>query len=176
MSNNTVSLKQKRILKPDGCFLASIIGGSSLPELRSALLLAESERDGGVSPRVGPFVDVSDIGRLLSGAGFALPTVDVDTLRFSFPNAMVLMEHIQRMGEANACIERKQGRTSLDTFLASACLYEDMFPLDEGDAQSDGEIEATVQIIYSIGWVPHDSQQKPKARGSATRKIGESIS
>jgi NADH dehydrogenase [ubiquinone] 1 alpha subcomplex assembly factor 5 len=154
-----------------------MIGGSSLPELRAALLLAESERDGGVSPRVGPFVDVADMGRLLSSAGFALPTVDVDTLRFSFPNAMVLMEHIQRMGEANACVQRKKSRTSVDTFLATACLYEDMFPLSDQEVEGiHGEIEATVQVIYCIGWAPHDSQPKPKARGSATRRIGEPIS
>jgi NADH dehydrogenase [ubiquinone] 1 alpha subcomplex assembly factor 5 len=79
------------------------------------------------------------------------------------------------MGESNACVERKLGRTSLDTFLASACLYDNMFPLGDADTQETEEIEATVQVIYSIGWAPHDSQPKPKARGSATRRIGETI-
>lgn len=40
----------KRILKPDGAFIGSLIGGNSLMELRHALFLAEQERRGGVSP------------------------------------------------------------------------------------------------------------------------------
>ena len=81
-----------RILKPDGAILLAIPGGETLPELRSSLLLAETERDGGVSLRCGPYVDVPDVGRLLQGAGFRLNTVDVDSVAVSYPNMMVLME------------------------------------------------------------------------------------
>ena len=49
-----------------------MVGGSTLSELRSSFVLAEIERDGGVSPHVGPFVDFSDVGSLLSAAGFQL--------------------------------------------------------------------------------------------------------
>uniref|UniRef100_A0A7S1BZ18 Methyltransferase type 11 domain-containing protein n=1 Tax=Corethron hystrix TaxID=216773 RepID=A0A7S1BZ18_9STRA len=54
-----VMAEAKRVLKPDGCILLAIVGGSTLPELRSALVLAETERHGGVSPHVGPFTEVS---------------------------------------------------------------------------------------------------------------------
>ena len=47
----------------------AMVGGATLPELRSSLVLAEMERDGGVSPHVGPFVDFSDIGSLMGSAG-----------------------------------------------------------------------------------------------------------
>ncbi len=47
----------------------AMVGGSTLTELRSSLILAEMERDGGVSPHVGPFVEHSDVGSLISGAG-----------------------------------------------------------------------------------------------------------
>ena len=46
----------RRALKPDGCFLAAMLGGSTLQELRSALTVADMERSGGVSPHVSPFV------------------------------------------------------------------------------------------------------------------------
>merc|ERR1719491_982503 len=36
----------KRVLKPDGCFICAMIGGSTLSELRSSFVLAEMERDG----------------------------------------------------------------------------------------------------------------------------------
>lgn len=165
----------KRILKPDGCFMFAMIGGTTLSELRSSLVLSEMEREGGVSTHVGPFVDFSDIGTLLTNAGFTLPTVDIDTIKLAYPNAMVLMEHLQRMGEGNACVNRRE-RVGLDTFLATSCMYDHMYKLESGDRDGDDQsIEASVQIIYAIGWTPHESQPKPKERGSATHKVGDVV-
>jgi Methylase involved in ubiquinone/menaquinone biosynthesis len=163
----------KRVLKPDGCFMFAMVGGGTLNELRSSLVLAELERDGGVGPHVGPFVDFADVGSILTNAGFNLTTIDIDTIKLGFPNAMVCMEHLQRMGESNACLNRRPSM-SVDTFLASACMYDEMYPLDDGD-DSEKSVEATIQVIYGIGWKPHDSQPKPKERGSATRKIGDVV-
>ena len=55
----------RRMLKPDGLFMASILGGETLVELRDALSAAEIELTGGLSPRVSPFADVRDAGGLL---------------------------------------------------------------------------------------------------------------
>jgi len=152
----------------------AMIGGSTLPELRVSFVLAEMERDGGVSPHVGPFVELSDVGGLLSGAGFSLPTIDIDTVKVAYPNAMILMEHLQRMGENNAAINRR-GQTSVDTFLAASCIYDEMFGLETDEGIEAGNIEASAQIIYAIGWSPHESQQKPSRRGSATHKVGDMV-
>ena len=165
----------------------SMVGGSTLPELRVSMVLAELERDGGVSPHVGPFVELSDVGSLLQNAGFSLPTIDIDTVTLSYPNAFVLMEHLQRMGENNASLGRRD-RTPVDTFLATACIYDDMFPLEiEGQQQqrpggsasgapAEKDIEASVQVIYAIGWTPHASQQKPLERGSAAHNLRDAVS
>jgi NADH dehydrogenase [ubiquinone] 1 alpha subcomplex assembly factor 5 len=139
-----------RVLKPDGCFMFAIIGGTTLPELRASMVMAETEREGGVSPHVGPFVELPDVGALLQRAGFALPTIDTDTFKVAFPDAPVLMEHLQRMGESNAGIKRRE-RVSIDTFLATSCLYDEMFGLEGEDADEEREIEASVQVIYAIG-------------------------
>ena len=112
----------------------SMIGGTTLPELRVAMVLAELEREGGVGAHVGPFVELSDVGSLLQGAGFSLPTIDVDTVRISYPNAFVLMEHLQRMGEGNASL-RRRSHTGKDVFLAAACIYDEMFPVADEDAE-----------------------------------------
>ena len=151
----------------------SMIGGNTLAELRVALVLAELEREGGVGPHVGPFVNLSDVGSLLQGAGFSLPTIDVDTVRISYPTAPVLMEHLQRMGEGNASL-RRRNYTKKDVFLAASCIYDEMFSVEsEGLGDQETDIEASVQVIFAIGWSPHASQQKPKARGSATHRIAE---
>jgi len=40
--------------------------------------LAESERDGGVSPSVSPMLSLTDIGNIFSRSGkFNMPTVDI---------------------------------------------------------------------------------------------------
>jgi len=160
----------KRVLKPDGCFLFAMVGGSTLSELRSSLVLAEMEREGGVSPHVGPFLDVSDAGSLLTVAGFKLPTIDVDTLTFAYPDAMVVMEHLQRMGEGNSSLNRRPN-ISASTFLATAAIYDQMFPLQGDD--DEGGVTLTVQVVYAIGWAPHETQPAPLKRGSATNRITE---
>ncbi|XP_052543415.1 arginine-hydroxylase NDUFAF5, mitochondrial isoform X2 [Tympanuchus pallidicinctus] len=64
-----------QVLKPDGVFIGAMFGGDTLYELRCSLQLAELEREGGFSPHVSPFVAVSDLGHLLSRAGFNTLTV-----------------------------------------------------------------------------------------------------
>ena len=80
--NNIPSTLQKirQVLKPDGAFIGSMLGGSTLQELRYCLYLAEQERKGGFSPHCSPFVQPSDVAGLLQMAGFTLPTVDIDTI------------------------------------------------------------------------------------------------
>jgi len=78
---------------------------------------------------------------------------------------MVLMEHLGRMGEGNACKARKE-RVGLNTFLGAACVYRELYPED-----GDQDIVASAQVIYGIAWKEHESQQKPLERGSATKKM-----
>lgn len=67
-------------LKPDGVFLGCMLGGSTLEEFRHAFYLAETERKSGISPHMSPLVRPSDAAALLQGAGYALPTIDIDTV------------------------------------------------------------------------------------------------
>jgi len=125
-------LEIKRVLKPDRCLIFAMVDRSStLTELRSSLVLAEMEWDGGVSSHVGSFVDFSDVGNLLTNSGFTLTTVDVDTIPLLYPNAMVLMEHLQRMGEGKPCVNQRES-VSRGNFLAAACVYDEMFKLEAG--------------------------------------------
>ncbi|KAL0917676.1 hypothetical protein M5K25_012755 [Dendrobium thyrsiflorum] len=148
-------------LKPDGLFLAAILGGETLKELRMACTIAQLEREGGISPRMSPLAQVRDAGNLLTRAGFALPGVDVDEYTVRYDNALELIEHLRTMGETNALLQRSN-ILKRDTALATAAIYESMF------AAEDGKIPATFQVIYMTGWKEHPSQQKAKSRGSAT--------
>ncbi|XP_019246364.1 PREDICTED: putative methyltransferase At1g22800 [Nicotiana attenuata] len=88
-------------LKSDGLFLAAILGGETLKELRIACTVAQMEREGGIRPRLSPLAQVRDAGNLLTRAGFTLPGVDVDeyTVRYSsgksFASCFGFQTHIQ---------------------------------------------------------------------------------
>ena len=64
-----------RALKPDGLFLAAILGGDTLIELRRALLEAEAETTGGTSPHTSPVANIADAGALLQRAAPCLSSI-----------------------------------------------------------------------------------------------------
>ena len=159
----------KRALRPDGLFIACLLGGRSLQELRQALLEAESETAGGVSPRVAPFGDLRDLGGLLQRAGFALPVIDSEIVTVRYRDAFGLMRDLRAMGWANALIARRKGSLRRETLLRAAALYAERF------ADPDGRVRATFECVWLSGWAPHDSQQKPLKPGSAKARLADAL-
>jgi SAM-dependent methyltransferase len=159
----------RRALRPDGLLLAAMIGGDTLTELRQSFAAAEAECEGGVSPRVAPFVDLRDVGSLLQRAGFALPVTDVDSLVVRYDNAFALMQDLRRMGATNVMMERRRTLTRPATMMRMAQIYANRF------ADPDGRIRATFDIIWLSGWAPHESQQKPLRPGSAKASLAEAV-
>lgn len=182
----------RRVLRPDGVFLAAMLGGDTLQELRSAFVAGQSEREGGVSPHVSPLAGVADVGNLLAGAGFGIPTVDADSVRVEYPHALRLAEHLQGMGEGNAATHRRFGGRR-DTMLAMAAAYHTLYTPAaareaeaaaaaargvapppshaDGDADADADegVSATFEVIYMIGWAPAPAQPKALRRGSVPK-------
>lgn len=64
----------RRVLKNDGVFIASMLGGNTLVELKNSFVLAEEEREGGLRPHLSPLAGVSDMGNLFTQAGYNLTT------------------------------------------------------------------------------------------------------
>jgi SAM-dependent methyltransferase len=159
----------RRALKPDGLFLAAMIGGESLVELREAFAQAESEIEGGVSPRVAPFADLRDLGALLQRAGFALPVTDIDRVTVRYATPLALMHDLRRMGAANALAERRRTPLRRTTLRRLFEIYAERF------ADADGRIRATFEIVWLSGWAPHESQQKPLAPGSARARLADAL-
>ena len=157
----------RRALKPDGLFLAALLGGSTLSELRNALLAAEEELEGGASPRVAPFADVQDLGALLQRAGFALPVVDADTVTVTYPDALALMRELRAMGAANALKARRQGPLRRATLVRALALYQERF------GAPNGRVRATFEIITLTAWAPHESQQQPLQPGTAKVRLAQ---
>ena len=159
----------RRALKPDGLLMAALIGGDSLAELREAFAVAESEIEGGISPRVAPFADLRDIGALLQRAGFALPVVDSDRLTVRYDSVLALMHDLRRMGATNALSERRRAPLKRATLARLEEIYAQRF------ADADGRLRASFEIVWLSGWVPHESQQKPLKPGSAAQRLADAL-
>jgi SAM-dependent methyltransferase len=159
----------RRALKADGLLLAALIGGDSLNELREAFAQAESEVEGGVSPRVAPFVDLRELGALLQRAGFALPVVDSDRLTVRYATPFALMRDLRAMGATNILSERRRTPLRRATLARMAEIYAERF------ADADGRLRATFEIAWLLGWAPHESQQKPLKPGSATQRLADAL-
>jgi NADH dehydrogenase [ubiquinone] 1 alpha subcomplex assembly factor 5 len=158
-----------RILKPDGLFLAAMLGGGTLWELRQALTAAESEIEGGLSPRVSPFADLRDAAGLLQRAGFALPVADSETIDVEYPNALALMRDLGAMGESNLVVERRRGFSRRSTLLRAAQIYNERF------ARPTGRVAASFEVLFLHGWAPHASQPKPLRPGSAAHRLAAAL-
>ncbi|KAG8822216.1 hypothetical protein FRC17_009618 [Serendipita sp. 399] len=119
-----VLIQIREILRPDGLFLAALLGGDTLFELRTALQLAELEREGGISPHVSPMTDTRDVTNLLGRAGFTLLTVDIEDITVTYPSMFELLEDLQDMGEGNAVIGSRH-ILHRDTLIAASAAYKD---------------------------------------------------
>jgi SAM-dependent methyltransferase len=164
-----VLVQIRRALKPDGLFLAALIGGETLTELRQSFAAAEIEIEGGISPRVAPFADLRDLGALLQRAGFALPVTDVDRLTVRYDSVFNLMHDLRRMGATNALLARRRVPLKRATLLRMAEIYMQRF------ADPDGRVRATFEIVWLSGWAPHPDQQQPLKPGSAKARLADAL-
>ena len=159
----------RRALKPDGLFLGALIGGESLTELRQAFYEAEAETLGGVSPRVAPFVEVRTLGGLLQRAGFALPVVDLDRVRVTYPSPLALLNELRAMGATNVIRERSRAPLRRETLLRALDIYQKRF------AAPDGRIGASFDLLHVSGWAPDASQPRPLRPGSAQTRLADAL-
>jgi len=164
-----VLLQVRRALKRDGLFLAALFGGETLTELRQSFAAAESETEGGASPRVAPFADLRELGGLLQRAGFALPVTDVDRLTVRYGSVFDLLRDLRRMGATNSLIARRRSPLRRATLRRMAEIYAHRF------ADPDGRIRATFDIVWLSGWAPHPDQQQPLRPGSAKARLAAAL-
>lgn len=154
-------------LAPDGLLLVAALGGETLTELREAFLSADASVFGGASARVAPMIQVRDAGALLQRAGLALPVADVETHIVRYASPFALMSELKALGAANPLIDRSRRLASPALLTAAANAYV------VRDADPDGRIRATLEIVWLSGWAPHESQQQPLKPGSATTRLGD---
>ena len=153
----------RRVLKPDGLFLAAFVGAGSLPRLRAALRTAEPEP---VAARLHPQIDVRSAGDLLVRAGFALPVADVETLDVGYPDLARLLGDLRGMAATNVLRARAPLPPAVLSHTAAAF---------SALADSDGRVRERFEIIFLTGWAPDPSQPQAAKRGSATASLAQAL-
>jgi SAM-dependent methyltransferase len=159
----------RRALAPDGLFMSAALGARALSELREVLIEAEGEMEGGASPRVSPFGDVSAYGALLQRAGFALPVADSEMLEVVYPSPRALMREVRALGGGNVLTARSRTPLLRRTLERAEDLYRTRY------GTPDGKVTATFEFVFMSGWAPHESQQKPLKPGSAQARLADAL-
>lgn len=159
----------RRALRPDGLFIAVLLGGETLSELRASLAEAEIKVRGGLSPRVLPMPEIRDVGGLLQRAAFALPVADSAVIKTEYANLFSLMADLRAMGETNALTERSTHFTPRAVFVEAAQIYAETFGTESG------AIPARFEQIFLTGWAPDESQPKPLKPGSASMRLADAL-
>ncbi|MDF3606965.1 methyltransferase domain-containing protein [Paracoccus sp. DMF-8] len=164
-------IQSARALRPDGLFIAAMLGGDTLTELRDSLTRAEAQVVSGLSPRILPMGEIRDLGGLLARSGLALTVADQFPQRTSYRDLFHLAADLRAMGETNALAARTRGLTRRDVVLRAAEIYQ----ADHPDPDHPGRVVATFDLVFLTGWAPADNQQKPLRPGSARMPLAEAL-
>ncbi len=160
-------VQMQRALKPDGLLLIVTSGAQTLYELRESFAHAEQHIYSGITPRIHPFMETRDAGALLQRTGFNLPVIDTEKFTLSYENPSALMKELRGSGEANCMFERMKQFEKKTFFDAVSAYYAAHF------ADAEQRIICTAELLSMTAWKPHESQQKPLARGSGKMHLGD---
>ncbi|MBF0588150.1 MAG: methyltransferase domain-containing protein [Magnetococcales bacterium] len=149
---NTSLREIRRILRPDGLFLAAIPGESTLQELRICLEELDRRRYGKAWPRVPMLPEIQKLGDQMVKAGLALTVVDRISVEPRFSSVAELLRTLKQIGGGNHHQQRPPGLTGKGFALELAQIYKERF----GDK---GGLPATLEILFCHGW------KEPAGRG-----------
>jgi SAM-dependent methyltransferase len=129
------------LLRPGGLLLGAIAGGQSLPRLRNAMLAADGVT-GHASPHLHPRIEGPSLAQLLTGAGFAMPVIDVDRVDLAYGSLDGLVRDLRAMGSTNILQARSRRPLSRSALDAARAAFLD---------GNDRAIEQ-IEILYFAGW------------------------
>ncbi len=129
-----------RVLKVGGLLMFSCYGPDTLKELKSAF----AAHDG--APHVHGFIDMHDLGDMLSTCGFAAPVMDMEVITLTYTDVDALLADLRATGQQNALAERRRGLTGKGVFSAMRAAYDNL--------RRDGRLPASFEIVYGHAWKP----------------------
>ncbi len=155
-------IQLRRLLIPDGLFLAALFGAGTLKTLRAIMLQAEADAP---KAHFHPQIDLQSAAALLLRAQFALPVADEDSLHIRYKDWRRLVADIRAMGVGNALVGSRH-------YLGRRIMHE----LDKNwqmRKSDDGKVTEYFNFIHLSGWSPSPNQPKPARRGSASVSLAD---
>lgn len=129
-----------RSLKVGGLLMFSCYGPDTLTELRSAFAAHDS------AAHVHDFIDMHDLGDMLSACGFADPVMDMERITLTYANVDALFADLRATGQVNVLAGRRRGLTGKGIFDAARSAYANL--------RSEGRLPASFEIVYGHAWKP----------------------
>lgn len=130
----------RRVLRPDGLFLAAFPGAGGLPRLRAALRAADPG-----TARLHPQIDVRAAGDLLLRTGFTLPVADSEGLDARYRDLVTLIRDLRGMAAGNVLAQRRPLTRAILAAAAEAFAAQ---------ADPDGRITERFEVMFLTGWAP----------------------
>lgn len=130
----------RRLLRNDGLLMFSCFGPDTFKELRHAFAIA------GEHHTVPPFVDMHDLGDMLSHAGFSTPVTDMEMITVTYDSVEKLMEDVRGWGGNPLSLRRRA--------LLGKGAWGEVKKTLENLRRTDGRIPLTFEIIYGHAFRP----------------------
>lgn len=159
-------VQARRVLRPDGLFVAAFVGGMTLAEVRADLVAADAAASGGAAARVAPMVEAQAAAGLLQRAGFAMPVADVERVTVRYGSLFGVLDDLGAMG-ARSVLTSRAGMTR--GVLAGAA---ERFAARAG---ADGKVGVTVEVVHLAGWAPAAGQPVPLRPGSGKVSLATAL-
>ncbi|MDA0938837.1 MAG: hypothetical protein O3C05_00920 [Proteobacteria bacterium] len=128
------------VIKNDGFFTATLVGGRSLYELRDAFALADQEIYGGVFLRVAPMIRASDIVLLAKRTGFKDIVVHSNVLDVRYNSIYDIVSDIRAFGASNYMLNKQSTLPNKNLFKKANDHYSKMH-------SKDNKLKLTIEII-----------------------------
>ncbi len=133
----------RHLLRPGGLLLGAIVGGSSLPRLRAAMLAADRV-EGAASPRLHPSIDGPSLAALLQSVGFSEPVIDVDRVSVSYPGLDRLVDDLRAMGCTNVLAQRSRRPIGRLAHAAARAAF----------LGGDDQVVERFELLHFAAWAP----------------------
>lgn len=128
-----------RVLAPGGLLMFTTFGPDTLKELRQAFAGVDGHT------HVNRFVDMHDLGDMLTWAGFGAPVMDMELITLTYTGVGDLVRELKRIGAHNVTVGRNHGLMGRRRWQAMVENYERL--------RRDGRLPATFEIVYGHAWV-----------------------
>ncbi len=128
-----------RVLGPEGLLLFASLGPDTLAELREALPAAYRE-----PPSLPVFLDMHDVGDVLTRAGFDGVVMEAETITVTYPDLRTLLEDARATGSGAALRDRARGLLTPRRWRA----------LEAALPREEGRIPARFEVVFGHAWRP----------------------